>query len=356
MTRLDRVGLCRKHRIAVASNVNIRLCADTLARYSGVQTCGSIHACPLCTVTIREKRKSQVEAVGVAHLAAGGLLEFATFTLPHNVGDSLGSTLSAARDAWTHLQRGKTYRRLKKSGQIIGALVAVEITHGYNGWHPHLHVLLFLAADVDVQALRPVMARRWADGVEESGFRRPSEQHGTVFERVGGSADALAAYLVKVQDGDAAKSIAAELVRGHTKRGRSRHLTPFQLLEVASLGGTTEKQKARAGRAAALWHEYELATKGRRALTGLAPLLRLYGVEDLDDDAAAAADAVPAPGDVVLVEFSDSEWRAVVRWKYRALLLKDAESGGAAAVHERLAVLGRREQFEIRRRQRERAG
>jgi hypothetical protein len=173
--------------------------------------------------------------------------------------------------------------------------------------------------------------------------------HGVKWSRVGGNAGALAAYLVKVQDGEACKSIAAELVRGDAKKGRSRHLTPFQLLEVASLGGKTQKQARRARRALALWHEYETATKGRRALTGLAPLLRAYDQgEDEGDDEIAAADAGPLPVDRVVCEFTDSEWRSVVRYKYRLVLLRDAECGGLQAVNDRLTALGLREAYERR--------
>lgn len=351
VTNLDRVGVCRKHRTFVASNVNLRLGADGVARYGNVQTCGSVWACPLCTVAIRSRRVEQVEAVGRAHLEAGGLLDFGTFTLPHDRDDSLADLMTAARSAWSSMQRTALYRRMKKAGEILGALVAVEITHGYNGWHPHLHVLLFTAPGVDRKPLLRAMSRGWQSGVVAAGYRRPSDSHGSQWSSVAGSVEALASYLQKVQDGQpkAGGSVAAELVRGDAKRGKSAHHAPFQLLELASLGGKTPAQLRKSQRALALWREYETATKGRRALTGLPPLLKHYGLaEDQADDDLAAADAAPMPGDKIVCEFTDPEWRSVIRYKYRVRLLRDAERGGLAAVSESLATLGRREAYERR--------
>lgn len=51
---------------------------------------------------------------------------------------------------------------LKRLG-YKGRLVATEVTHGVNGWHPHYHVIMFFDHEVNAQALQTLLGLEWQD-------------------------------------------------------------------------------------------------------------------------------------------------------------------------------------------------
>ncbi|RYF42549.1 MAG: hypothetical protein EOO38_19610, partial [Cytophagaceae bacterium] len=57
--------------------------------YSGLQTCGSVWACPVCSAKIAERRRVEIIAAMAAHKAAGGCMHLLTLTAPHQRSDAL---------------------------------------------------------------------------------------------------------------------------------------------------------------------------------------------------------------------------------------------------------------------------
>jgi len=304
----------------------------------GLQTCGSVWSCPVCSPKVRQARAVQIERLGVMHLEAGGGLEFATFTMSHKRSDSLADTLDTVLNGWRAVQRNRAVVRAFARLGVVGFVRACEITRGRNGWHPHLHNLLFtvrpLTSDERDQ-LQAVLYSAWRSYVLKRGFSEPSEARGVLLREVNLSrgCDGLAAYLTKVQDTyDQSSTIAREMARGDLKQGRKTSRTPFEVAASAADGVAVD---------VALWHEYEGATKGRRAIYVSSSLTALYGVEDQADDVLAAAD-----DGVAVAALDASEYRLVVLYKARARLLDLAERGGTEAVYEGLHALSRRHDWE----------
>lgn len=327
MTGLQRVAYCGKHLHGAAQYVTVRLNADGVAGFTGLQTCGSVWACPVCSAAIRQGRSVEVEGAASAHLAAGGRLLFVTFTVPHDRPDGLADLLTKVNGAWKRVQQGRGFRaRRERLG--IASVRALEITYGRNGWHPHLHLLLFVdQGDDDALAdLGGYLEAAWADAVEAVGLRRPNE-HGTRVQPVAlGGEKTLARYLSKVQDGYGESwSVGAELARGDLKRGRRTGvLTPFDLADQAA-GGSRLAHR--------LWREYEEATHGRRCLTWSTGLRDRYALAEVDDaalvEATGSAEAVLSPLD----------WHLVVRMEAESDVLDACEVTGAEGVYALLRYL-----------------
>lgn len=337
---LERVAVCGLWRRPDTAAVSVVLGPDG-AHLNGTQTCGSVWACPVCSASIRQGRALEVEAAARLHLEAGGSLVFVTLTLPHDSADRLGPLLDTVADGWKAVTQSRSYRRVRKA-HGLDAIRAVEVTYGRNGWHPHVHALLFVGELVDdlvLDELRGGVESAWRRFVVGAGFRSPSSGHGVRWQPVAltSGADALARYLTKVQDGfGAERSVGLEMARGDLKRGRKTSRTPFDLLEAAAHG---DRQ------AMVLWHQYEEATKGRRALTWSHGMKRRLGLSEVtDEDIAGAA----VPGEVV-AEFSEREWALVVRYEARARVLTAAEDRGAAGVWQVVAALERRATWDAER-------
>lgn len=252
-------------RWRVAELVGVHHAEGRPAHWSGLERCGSIWACPVCSAVIRGRRAAEIQHAVDEHRKTGGAVVMVTLTLRHKVGDPLQVGLDASLKGWHRLTKGRQWRRIRARLGLVGAIRALEVTVGRNGWHPHAHALLFLSAELQldqVAELEDELADLWPPIVTKLGARTPDRKHGVKVTAVGSAAD----YLAKVQEHDRA---GLELARGDLKNGRAGSLMPFELLD------------RRYGRA--LWLEYVAATHGRRAITWSQGLKARYGVDELTD-------------------------------------------------------------------------
>jgi hypothetical protein len=308
------------------------------AAYSGLQTCASVSACPVDSAKIRHERALRLSRCVIGWADSGGGLLFPTLTLAHVKRDALVTTLGHVLGAWRAVAKSGTWRRLCKRYGIEHVCRALEVTYGLNGWHPHLHVLLFTRSDLSALQARDVWAtlfRIWQTYVERNDLRPIDSRRAVLVKRVNLDSDKglenLGEYMSKTQDG---YGIAAELVRGDVKRGRSkRSRSPFALADAAVAGDRGSL---------VLWREYEAAMKGRHVLELSARSKGALGWgDDLDDDAVAAAE-----DGGLIYDLTPHEWTLVVRYRRRGYLLNRADMGGREAVEAAVAALRRRDVYE----------
>ncbi len=337
------------------STVELRIGEDGRAGFGGLQVCGSVWSCPQCAAKIRAHRAGEIDEAARAWMAAGKTLLFVTLTVPHDRGQRLAPLFETVVQGFRQLMSGPDWsgrtRQKVRRGLIIdrwrewglrdrlgyaGLVRSCEVTYGRAGWHPHLHVLLFLdqaAAGGTAAALRDLVddewSGQWAELALRAGLRRPHDKHGVDVQIVRSTRD-LAGYLTKVQDEKGAdRGVGNELARADWKEGRRAGLAPFQVLELAALGSR---------RCAELWAEYRRATAGRQAITFSAGLRALCGLDELgaevDDQTVAEAevDAVEA------LPLDDLTWRTVcerVGGRHEVLTAAEAayaDAGWPAAV------------------------
>ena len=337
----QRVAFCG--RSAVGEFVPVYVDAGS-ASYGGIITCGSVWACPVCSAKIRQARAEVVEDRAKRWLRDGRGLLFVTLTMPHTMRDDLGALLDSMTAGWRYVRQHRRFRDAGREVGYVGPLRATEITHGYNGWHPHLHMLLWFERPLtqdEAEAFEQVTFDLWRDAVAHPERGAPSREHGITAIRVGRrqrDAEGLAAYLVKVQDGyDPARpapgwGAAREMTRGDLKKGRRSHRTPFEIAEAAVRGDKS---------AAALWRVYCDRTKGRRCLEWGRTLARRLVVDAAADETVAAA----AEG-VKVGELTRWEWNVVRAYNAGPRLLAAVEDRGRDGLHDVLRALILRVRFD----------
>lgn len=283
------------------------------AKFTGLIHCASVWSCPVCSAVIRAGRSDEVmQACRWWEDVRGGSLLFVTFTLRHQLGDSLQRGLDAVTQAFRSVIMGAPWKRFAARHGIRHQIKAVEVTRGENGWHPHLHVLWFTdspLSDVARAEARAWLSDRWRRFVVKHGGRLPSDERGVDLRDVEGG-QLVAAYIAKVQEHDRSKSrtfgVGAEMTRLDLKRGRQDSLTPFELLDW---DGLDEEERAER---AALWVEWVETTRGRRALTFSRGLKEAAGIDELDDEQLAEADEhLDDETTVTRVTISRREWRRI---------------------------------------------
>jgi hypothetical protein len=270
-TTVPRVKRCGH---ALAGNVGfVYLMRDVRgqARYHGLETCRRVWLCPVCAPRISFKRARLLEAQIARWLKSGHAVLFQTLTFPHDFGDPLLDSAQIAAKGFTFILRGRAWQDVKRRFGIVGTVRALEVTVGANGWHPHLHVLLFLKRIRGVRARRALQTHcfeKFAAAVEKAGFRRPDQQN-CPLEVVDSSG--VGHYVAK------ASGIVRELTSWHMKQARGQNRTAFQLLhDIAADNVESDRQ---------LWGEWESGTYRRRQLTYSRGLRKLLGGEaELDPE------------------------------------------------------------------------
>jgi hypothetical protein len=284
------------------------------ARYAGIMTCGSGWTCPVCATKIGEVRREELSYANVMHVQAGGRVDLTTMTFPHELNEMpLAETMARFDKARQKFKNCALYRavfdRKKSRTGCIGCVTSMEITHGINGWHPHLHMLSFTARSVNPEEIDK-LKKAWVNILLKCGLGDNSKIS-DMMERaldVRGGEDA-AQYIAKY--GREEKwGITSELTRSHAKKGIGDSVTPFGLLALSDAGDE---------QAGELFKEFANVFLGRRLIT-FSPGLRAefsMGEDASDEEAAAQPDEA---NDLVGV-LKPEQWKIVLKADARAGLL-----------------------------------
>lgn len=304
---------CMRARIPGREGVKVfRQVEHNSASFGGLVTCGNCRACPVCAAKVAERRREELEQAIATHRANGGTIFLVTFTLAHDRGDHLAPLLEAFIAAEGAMKKGGAYGRLMKRVGLLGTVRALEITIGRaNGFHPHAHVLYFVAGDADRADFEATLFPLWERAAARHG--RTMNHHGLDVQETD---LAVGAYVGKW-------GAAAELTRPQGKAGRGASFTPFQLLDYYAETGERWARNRFA--------EYVTATKGRAFLrysNGLKAALGLAPAEKTDEEVAAEIDK----GGELVCEIAPATWALVKKHEARARVLTAAAHGGRQAV------------------------
>lgn len=293
------------------------------AHYSGLQTCGSVWACPICAAKIAERRRLELQQAMSIHEGRGGAVQLLTLTTPHTRHSKLPDLIAAQAKALQSFIRDTTVKSIFKEMGYIGQVRAFEVTHGRkgtnNGWHPHYHFLQFVQVHADRAQLVDWKTRlylRWDSYCQKAGLGSPSFQHG-----------------IDLQDGKQASNYVSkwgledEMTKGHIKKAKAGGESPFDLLRAV----LEDKKDAQA---AALFKEFATCFKGRRQLSWSNGLKALFTVEEKTDEELADESVDRSE---FLGFLTTEQWRDVLKVKGRAVVLEIAAFAGWQGVQRYLS-------------------
>jgi hypothetical protein len=205
------------------------------------------------------------------HLETGAAT-FGSSTVPHEISHQLKFSLSVVMKAWDRMNTNRAVQNFRDAHGYLGFCRACEVTHGPNGWHPHLHWIDFwreVLGDADAE-YQSILTNAWASAVVGLGMKRPSDLRGVKVLRIGEEFDTD--YMFKLTP----KAAGFELTSLSTKVARSKNHAPFDLLRLAGSSADPYWRK--------VWHEYESGTRGRRMLGWSRGLRSSLGVALKDPD------------------------------------------------------------------------
>jgi len=273
-----------------------------------------VWVCPVCAAKISERRRVElVEGLG-RWKKQDSCASLLTLTVPHYENTDLFHLLGMIRYLVERFWSGRARASLEIPG-YVGQVRALEVTHGQNGWHPHLHVLVF-STDKPDEDTQEALYARWSALVAESGLGRPNR------------------HALTLQDGtEAAKyagkwGLAEELTKAHVKQAREGGRTPWAIL-ADYYGGDSVSGK--------LFQQFGHCFKGYRQLMwsrGLRELLELDR-ERTDEELAASVDADDPFWPVTI-----AQWNFIRKHHLRGQVLEVFRDGGPSDLAELLHLHG----------------
>lgn len=167
----ERVNDCLRRVIPGKASVDVvRKCDHPAPFYRNLMTCNSVWHCPVCAAKITERRRVELSEVLAKTTLTPVLI---TYTFQHHMGMNLDAIVTAMMKAFGRFKAGRSWQGITYGFQWAGSVRALEVTHGANGWHPHMHELVFLERGLDEfgQArLWQVLSERWIEVLAGQGL------------------------------------------------------------------------------------------------------------------------------------------------------------------------------------------
>lgn len=326
---------CGRHVVTEGGIPVIRRLDAGKARLGKVKTCGSVWACPVCAVKVAEVRRRELSYAMVQHQAQGGHSYLVTFTFPHYMGQSLDELLPKFATARNRFQGSKGWKRVMQvanpdkdieagTAERVGGVTSMEVTYGIgNGWHPHLHMLVFCKArafgegDADEQgrlssAAIDYFRGEWVRHLENVGLVDGSNRQDALDYGLDVRGGNKAAEYIAKWGHEEKWGLSSELTSSHAKTGRrdtwgtKDHYTPFQLLELAAADGDGHAMRA--------YREFVTAFDGKRMLTWSPGLKAHFAIAEMSDEDAAAEQELSLNDEHQVGEITQEQLTTLVSW------------------------------------------
>lgn len=320
------VSKCLRWFIPGAAGVELHYLPEfKRGKFRQLQTCKSIWACPVCASLITEKRRAKLKLAHTAARSKGLRVLMVTLTFAHDRADDLRAIVDKMLGAWRGLTSQRSYKTLRRTSGILGYLRALEVTHSFvNGWHPHMHLLVYVRGGISAPEFEAALAPIWRGCLRLMGL----DCDLAIGCRVDDTDERVSDYIQKYGR-EPAWDETAEVTKSHVKQGRSGSRTPFQLLSDAADGD---------------WQAGQLFAEFNRVFLGRCQLQPSRGLWELllgetfveDDELVEESDTVST-----LLGFLHREgWRLVLAQDARAEIQEALDTGSLDEVARRLELLG----------------
>ena len=311
------VARCLRHRIDKNTPIEVyKAVKFNNAAYGNLQTCKSVWVCPICASKITERRRVEL-AEGVKNWQ--GRILLLTLTLQHKSNESLETIVTSLSKAYSKkFTFGENYTKIMRDFGIVGNIRTLEVTYGDNGFHPHLHILLFSERNqIDYKALHKRLYEKWEHSLQSIGRYTNQKAFNLQF-----SNEAIANYVTKWGEIDSNNNwdISHEMTKNPVKVAKKGGYTPFALLESSQNGNEIHGK---------LFQEYAKYMKGKRQLRYSEGLKELLGLLEKSDEEICNEKIEQA---YLFMILSREQWKQVLGNDIRGELLQQVANGDIETV------------------------
>lgn len=314
----ERIKVCLRYHRPNVDKVTVHRSKNAKKAYfSGLMVCGSVWHCAVCAARISEARRQELERA-MAGWTGGNFM--ITYTASHKIKTSLHDILETVTQGVRDFKSGRRFQTLKNAMAWRGSVKSLEVTYGKNGWHPHVHELVFCDVSpntLELDVFEIALKKYWLDVLGRKGYVASTDRGLVVSDDNYDLKRYVAKFgrepLMSLEDWKNRWTPSQEITKSVVKRGRAGGRTPTQLL-IDYMVDDFEAGEA--------WREYAKEFKGRKQLTwsnGLRELLKI-GVEKPDGE---LCEEIPDDS-YVFAQFTLEQWRMILNHDARGEILNRA--------------------------------
>lgn len=276
----------QKCRMVPRGQINIVKHASGGSSYSGLCTCKSRWACPICSPMLAAEK---AEVVSGMYWLIDAPAVMITYTVQHSKGDELDEQMSDLTRAMRYARNGE---RLSKYNEIcLGYINNWEVTRSeVNGWHSHKHEINFLRNGFSEGDIVETVVRSYKYCIEKTG--RLVNDFTVDCKRWDGGAD----YITK------AVSASSELTQGQHKSYKNS----LNIMDILSRSGDRNNP----GYYGNLYLEYLRATK-RRKMTNISRSLDRFRKKS--EEIAKEKSKEMTAEDKIVATIEPDDWKKICK-------------------------------------------
>lgn len=288
-----------------------------------VATCKQVHTCPICAKIAAQKWAKTITKICAVAARDGLSALMLVVTGKHKLSDPFKPLLEGVIESWRFVFSGDRSGERECLARVKYQIKHIEVRYSSNGYHPHLHILLF----VDERDMSTEEKAIFEDKLAQVIYSRYKSK----LERLGFTVEPVGYYCEPVKIWGAAKKyihkIEMELTQSENKQSEYSY-SMFQLLALYKQG-----QKTVFGRPIEdIYREYAAGMKWRRNYTISENLLKELGIdlkalEELENDSQEKQESP-----VLLATVDTQLWWYLVRTKQVIDLLHVADTGDSGKV------------------------
>lgn len=311
------------------------------ARSAGVETCGSVWSCPVCRDKIMSERSNELTEIGENWKKEGGKIMLLTLTFPHKLKDDLEDLLGSSdkktglKGAVKRFRQSHYWKKMKEDIGYEADCRALENGHGENGYHPHIHMLIYHRKGVRKQTLKSIkdgLYENWRDACINSGLEKPSYEHG-IDIRKSNTTDYIAKW-----------GMVQELTSPQMKKGKKQSLS---IPEMEYMLLALPVQDERSQRLQKLLYTYYRVMKGSKLLTWGGQKKgepsfkkRMLGEDEKSDQEVATIQKEELQYLWAMVEIPSSQWQSMYWRGHTADIKTVLERGGLSLLYKWANIQG----------------
>lgn len=277
--------------------------------YGNISTCNNVWLCPVCSKKINKKRALEIVRLVTWAYKNKYTVCMLTFTHPHSKDDSLVDLKKKHALALNKFRGGKMFQIMKQKMGYIGSVTGNEVTYGINGWHWHTHILFVVEDDLWIKENEKKLKDRWYSCLKLAkmkGKKKDILEHGLNLQYEMHDSEYLTKFGMGYWGAD------KEISGGAKKKGIGKN--PWELAE----GNRREKE---------LFMEYAKAVSLENKTYQIRWSKGLKDKVGIREKTDAELNMEKEESEL-LGYLSIEDWKMILRYKARALILNIAENEG----------------------------
>lgn len=160
-----RMLYCSSHVAHDKTHARVISSGEGHAALADVGVCENAWCCPVCAARLGQQYAAEIKSI-MKRLQPTHRVFMLTYTARHDRFMTLADFAGAFKQAQRQLKSGKGWQDLKAAYGIEHSIKSDECTYGGNGWHYHVHELVFIRRDAEKKHFaaanaQAVLGKRW---------------------------------------------------------------------------------------------------------------------------------------------------------------------------------------------------